>query len=360
LDKNKFIHNCKNKIINFHQIGGIETSILNGGSGRGTHIAWVNTGTGLRYKIVIDRAMDIAEAFYNQTSLTWLSFLGVTPPDRSLNYGVNWLKSFGGGLLTTCGLIHVGGPEIDEYGVRGLHGEISNIPAEVESIIQPDPTSGNMNMSITGRIKESKVFGPNLELRRTISGTLGNPVIKISDQVINHGNESIPHMFLYHFNFGWPLVDDGTDLIWHGKWQARSDEDKLIFNSKNNFKKVLPPLDEHSGNKEAVAFIDITPNKAGICTCGLINSKLGLGVLLRYKKKQLPWLTNWQHWGKKEYVTGLEPGTNPPIGQSKARKQDKLIHLDPGESRRYEIEVEVVENRNQINKLLKDQEQFQK
>jgi hypothetical protein len=24
----------------------------------------------------------------------------------------------------------------------------------------------------------------------------------------------------------------------------------------------------------------------------------------------MPWLINWQHWGKGEYVTALEPGTN--------------------------------------------------
>lgn len=52
-----------NKISNPAQLGGIETAILDNGTGRGTRIAWINTGTGLRYKVVIDRAMDIADAF---------------------------------------------------------------------------------------------------------------------------------------------------------------------------------------------------------------------------------------------------------------------------------------------------------
>ena len=54
------------KISNHAQVGGIETSVLDNGLGRGTRIAWINTGTGLRYKVVIDRAMDIADAFYIQ------------------------------------------------------------------------------------------------------------------------------------------------------------------------------------------------------------------------------------------------------------------------------------------------------
>gem|GEM_PF-4805021 len=45
-----------------------------------------------------------------------------------------------------------------------------------------------MNMSITGRIRQSQALGAMLELRRTISGTLGKPGIAIHDEVINCGN----------------------------------------------------------------------------------------------------------------------------------------------------------------------------
>jgi hypothetical protein len=67
-----------------------------------------------------------------------------------------------------------------------------------------------------------------------------------------------------------------------------------------------------------------------------------LAVFLKFQKKQLPWLTNWQHWGRGEYVTGLEPGTNPPIGQAKARERNELIFLQPGETRSYELQIDVL------------------
>lgn len=67
----------------------------------------------------------------------------------------------------------------------------------------------------------------------------------------------------------------------------------------------------------------------------------------------MPWLTNWQHWGKGEYVTGLEPGTHPPIGQAKAREQEELIFLQPGETRAYNLEIEVLEKQEKINEFLK-------
>lgn len=332
----------KDKISNHAQIGGIETSVLDNGAGRGTRIAWINTGTGLRFKVVIDRAMDIADAFYNEHSLAWLSHGGITSPQPFSDHGINWLKTFGGGLMTTCGLTHFGGPESDEFGERGLHGQISNTPAEIISILQPDPRTGNLEMSITGIIRETKPFGPNLELKRTISATLGESVIRIHDEVINKANTPSPHMLLYHFNFGWPLADEGTDILWKGKWYPNSGENAKIFIEGNDFKKCQAPLDDHLGGGEEVVLVDIEADDEGQSICGLSNSKISLSALLKFKKEQLPLFANWQHWGKGEYVTGLEPATNRLIGQAKAREDGTLIFIKPGETKYYDLELEVL------------------
>lgn len=343
-----------NKISNHIQLGGIETAVADNGLACGTRLAWINTGTGLRYKIVIDRAMDIADAFYNAHSLAWISHAGITSPQPFSNKGADWLKTFGGGLVTTCGLTHAGGPESDAYGERGLHGEISNIPAAIESIIQPDPLAGNMEMSITGRMIESHALGTRLELKRTISGKLGEAFISIHDEVTNRGNTIAPHMLLYHCNFGWPLADEGTTIVWKGHWQSRDgDPNNAIFSNGKDFHTCPAPLDEHSGSGEEAAFIDITGDDNGQCTCGLHNERLGIAVSIRFSKKQLPWLTNWQHWGKGEYVTGLEPGTNPPVGQAKAREQNTLLQIAPGETRTYDLRIEVLHEPESINNFLK-------
>lgn len=236
-----------------------------------------------------------------------------------------------------------------------MHGLISNIPAEIESIIQPDPVTANMEMSITGRIKQTQIFGPSLELKRTISGTLGKPYIKIHDEVINRGNITAPHMLLYHCNFGWPLVDEGTDIIWKGEWISRDgDINNKIFNKNNNFRKCPPPMKEHNGTGEEAVFVDIIADDEGMCACGLYNESIGVAVALKFAKKQLPWFTNWQHWGDGEYVAGLEPGTNTPIGQARARAQNELILIEPGESRPYDLIIEVLTNEEQINQFVKE------
>ncbi|MDR8392705.1 aldose 1-epimerase family protein [Aliifodinibius sp. S!AR15-10] len=329
------------KVSNYRQLGGIETSVLDNGKGRGTRIAWIDTGAGLRFKVVLDRAMDVAEAFYNSYGLGWVSHSGVTPPNPSATEGIRWLNSFGGGLITTCGLTHVGGPEEDKHGKRGLHDRISNIPAEVESIVQPDLASGDLEMSITGKMLQSSVFGPHLELKRTISATLGSPVLNIHDEVTNRGNRVAPHMLLYHVNFGWPLVDEGAQLVWEGDWESRDEESSKIFNDETNFKRCPPPIEDHRGFGEAAAFLDLNADQKGICHCGVRNSSIGVGLDLSFPKSQMPWVTNWQHWGRNEYVTALEPGTHPPIGQSTARENGTLIDLEVGETRSYDLKIEI-------------------
>jgi hypothetical protein len=74
---------------------------------------------------------------------------------------------------------------------------------------------------------------------------------------------------------------------------------------------------------------------------------------MKFNKKQLPVLTNWQHFGPGEYVVGLEPGTNPPTGFNKAKETKQLIMLATGKSRTYDLEISLLTNKKDIGKLLK-------
>ncbi len=344
----------QDRVCNSSQIGGIETSVIDNGSGKGVRIAWINTGTGLRYKVVIDRSMDIVDAFYNQHSLCWISHGGITSPRPDSDRGLNWLSTFAGGLFTTCGLSHVGVPEKDETGERGLHGKISNVPAELISIDQPDVLKGKLDFSIKGVMKETSVFGPSLELTRTISGRIGNAVINISDEVFNAGSEKAAHMLLYHCNFGWPLVDKGSRIVWDGKFSSRgNDFDDEFFSKIKDPQVCQPPLEKHRGSGEAAAFIDVKPDKKGNCAIGIYNRKLRLAAEINYSKKQLPCMTNWQHWGIGDYVTGLEPATNPPVGQSSARAGKALVTIDPLKTKKYKLSISVHDKKDAIDDFLK-------
>jgi hypothetical protein len=332
----------QDRISDVRQLGGIETSVLDDGRGRGVRVAWVNTGSPLRYRVVLDRAMDLADAFFGEHALAWISPVGIAAPNPAAHQGMEWLRAFGGGLMATCGLSHTGGPESDARESRGLHGRVSNLPAAVTAIRQPDPVHGEHTMSLAGVVREATLFGPHLELRREISSRLGEPALWIRDRVANRGNAPAPHMILYHFNLGWPLVDEGAEIQWKGnaEWPVLASPDDAPGTGRN-FMRCPAPLDTHRGSAEDCGFITPEPDSEGVCRTGVRNARLGLSLEISFRYDQLPCLTNWQHWGPNDYVMGLEPGTAFPEGQIAARKAGRLIMLQPGESRDYAVCVRV-------------------
>jgi hypothetical protein len=78
---------------------------------------------------------------------------------------------------------------------------------------------------------------------------------------------------------------------------------------------------------------------------------LELAVAIQFNKQELPWMTNWQHWGKGEYVSGLEPGSHPPIGQSKARENETLIFIAPGERIQYNLSFQAIQGNQNIQTI---------
>ena len=335
------------RFINPAQVGGIETSVLDDGPGKGVRIAWVNTGTPLRYKVLIDRGLDIADAFYGAVSLAFLSLTGPTAPSRALDRGLDWLRGFYGGLVCSCGPEHVGAPATVDGVDYGLHGRHSNTPAALEAVRQPDPAAGVEEMSIAGVVRNARMFGPNVDLRRTIRSTLGTPAIHIHDEFLNRGNEPARHCWLLHINFGWPLLDRGSRLVYRGPVVPRSDSVRW-FTDPRRYKVARGPVRAHRGAGEAVAFIDPPADRDGLCHVGIVNERLELAVEIAYPRRQFPRLVNWQHFGPGgEYVTALEPisggmaGCGVPAGV-----------LQPGQRRTYDCSLTVLTHPRRIRAFL--------
>ncbi len=330
---------AKSKVINPQQLGGIETSVLDNGPGRGTRIAWVNTGSALRYKVVIDRGLDIADTFFGQYSLAWHSLGGVTAPTRALDHGLDWLRGFYGGLLVSCGPNHIGPPTTKKAEEYGLHGPHSNTASILESVVNPDLPRGLTTMSISGTVRTARIFGPNIELRRTIRSELGQPSIHIADTIRNMGNKTVPHAWLLHINFGYPLLDAGTEFLWSGKHKPRIG-DEGYFKSAKQYKVVPEPLTIHKGFGEACTFIQPKTNRNKLASVGVYNPSLGLAVEIRCSMRQFQRILNWQHWGPAgEYVSALEPVAGHMAGNPDA--DSCALSLRPGQSRSYEATITV-------------------
>ncbi len=340
------------KFINPWQLGGIESYLINDGDGRGVRALCVNTGAGLRYRVLVDRGLDIDHAFHNHHSLTFLTHRGVTAPTRALDQGIDWLKSFPGGLLTSCGPTNIGAATTDQGELLGLHGPHSNTPATLEQIVQPDPQRNRMTMSITGVVRYGRIFGHAIELRRTITSHLGRNVIELTDEFYNAGNQPSPHAWLLHINFGFPLLDEGAEFCYAAeKVEPRSDPHSIEgFKDPARYRKMPAPAGGRTS--EIVAYLYPHSDKSGNAVVGIVNCKLSLGVAIRYDTRQFPRCGNWQYASRHEYVAALEPMNGTVDGRDKDRARGLLDTLDPGQSKTYQYAIEVASDTRSLESLL--------
>jgi len=326
------------KFINPAQLGGIESYTFDNGPARGTRALCVNTGGGLRYRVLVDRGLDIDHAFLDQHSLVFLTHNGATPPTRALDRGLGWLTSFLGGLLTSCGPFNIGAPCTDAGEECGLHGTHSNTAATIESVIQPEPHLGKREMKIVGRIRYGAFYGPCAELKRTITSTLGSNDIHFVDEFYNAHNKTVPHDYLLHINFGYPLCDRGSEIT--GKISKVEPQEGSEERFTANRWRIIPDaLKAHAGPNSYVGYLFPTPDKSGHATVGIVNRKLGIAATINYNTTQFNRCVNWQHWGAGEYVTALEPSTGRVEGRDKNRALGLLRDWKPGETIRYSYSI---------------------
>jgi hypothetical protein len=90
------------------QIAGIRLVEASEGRARGCRLLDVWTGSGLRFQANADRALDLSYCEFQGLPLAWRSPAGDVHPSYYEPEGLGWLRSFAGGLLTTCGLDQFG------------------------------------------------------------------------------------------------------------------------------------------------------------------------------------------------------------------------------------------------------------
>ena len=318
----------KPRLGTMEQLASVRRLVADDGKGRGMRVVEVNNGSGLSFTVYPDRGMDIGQAWCNGTPLAWLSRNGEVAPQFYDPSGIEWLRTWAGGLLTGCGLANVGGPGTSSDGEsHGLHGRLSHIPAEEVNTSAEWSDDGVYTLSVSGRMRHGRVFGENLVLTRRITAALGEAAITVRDTVENQGNSPAPFMLLYHLNLGWPLVDAGAylDMPKH-KVVPQNDHAAAGLDAWSEITAPVP------GFAEQVYYHTLPKNRQGLASARLVNPKLGLAFRVTYRTAELPYLIQWKMMGQGEYVVGLEPSNCLPEGREQNAKKGILRTLAPGES----------------------------
>jgi hypothetical protein len=235
-----------------------------------------------------ERGLDIGAASFAGVPIAWLSPVGEVP-------GVpgDWERSWGGGLMTSCGLDNVGVPS------EGLpqHGTYTYLAAR--DVHEEDGV-------VRGTIDDPR----GLRVERTIRTTGAR--VELEDVTTNVSGEPQPALLLYHCNFLWDGVEIDSDEVVPRDAAARA----------GGWRELGPPgrerVYEHVGARAATVL---------------------LGDLRITVRSSLPRLWQWiqPDWG----VLGIEPANCSVLGRAHDRAEGWLPVLEPGEQRTTTLAIAV-------------------
>lgn len=330
-------------------LAGMRSVVLDNGVERGVRAIDVRTSSGLELEVLVDRALDLGGLRLRGVPIGWRSGNGFRHPglhEHSDEGGLSWLRALDG-LLVSGGLDHtLFGGEVDATGYNyppkkavshGLHGRLTAIPArllEVREVHEDD----RVVLRVRGEVIQATSFGEHLRLTRQIEVDFDGREIRLHDVVDNLGFEQTPHMFLYHLNFGWPIVDEGTEFVAPIRshlWQSDSVSQQGV-----SYRTLPQPI---HGFVEQVYEHELVADQEGLHRVALLRADGELGVEVSWEAAGMPHFFEWLNLREGQYGVGLEPSTHHVSGDSAARADGSMIWLGHGESREYRTSIRLLE-----------------
>lgn len=263
--------------------------------------------------------------------------------------GLGWLDGFNE-LICRCGLAFNGPPGHDEGAASPiesnitLHGRIANIPAHSVTCT----VDGSGELKVSGVVEESTLFGPNLQLRSTVTTRAGSNSFRIRDEVINLSSKPAELQLLYHTNIGPPFLDAGATL--HCPAKLVVPRDGRAAEGIGTWPTYLEPT---PGYAEQAYFFELRSDDSGRTLALLRNQDGSLGFCVRHRPDQLPCFTQWKCTQPEAdgYVTGLEPGTNYPNFKSFERRQDRVKVIPSGGTYVVDLEFEILVDPSSVERV---------
>ena len=325
---------------NIGQIAGIRESRLLRGRGEGIQVAEFYNAAGLRFTVVPDRCMDLFDFSYRGVNLSFQSKNGLTSPQAFTPADGEFAEQWPGGMLVTCGLGNVGGHSTGG-GIFPTHGRISHVPASnfgTETHWDGD----RYVLRASGEVHQTKMYSRHLSIRRTIETGLDEKKVRIHDVITNFEAEDEPYMLLYHFNFGYPLLQ--ADSCTAASRATLTPMNPMSTDPVH----MLAPED---GRGEELYFRTDLGDRA----CGVIyNERLELGAYVAFDTANLPNLLQWKNMKSHDYVLAFEPCNTCGLNRAEAMAAEKIAVLPAYSSVENHLELGVLDGLMEIRGFLRN------
>lgn len=267
---------------NSFQLSGVERYRLEGGKAEGIEVLHAKNGNGIDLYLSLSRAGDIMALTYRGIMLNYLTPNGYVHPSYYDPHGSGWIKAFAAGFLTTCGLENVGSPCQDKGEELPLHGSLSMIPVSSYSWEENEE-----EIILKTVLEDEAIFSRKIERIRRIHLSKKSPEFTVVDSLENRGGEAVDFECLYHLNFGYPLLQETSEIyIASEKVEARN------AHAEEHLKEWKTITSPEPAYEECCYYHTLKEGKAG-----LFNPDLGFGVSLSFDPKILDHFTEWKLLG---------------------------------------------------------------
>lgn len=325
-----------------NQVFGIRKIEYSGGKENLVKAYEVNNGGGLRFSVNENKGLDIFDMSYRGTNLSFVSKAGLNSPYLADEQGMAYRCCLGAGFLYTAGLSNVGGFCEEKEAYHYAHGSMKNIPAENVSA-RTVWEGRECRLTVEGQMRESAFFGRNLLLHRRIETMAGSSAIHIHDSIENQDFEPAKLMLLYHMNIGFPLLDEGAELLADVTQSEVLSEHTASHDM--DYRIMTAPQD---GNEEYLYAHILKKNADGTAAAGIFNKKKNLGLYIRYDVEILKYLIEWKCMRSGDYALGILPSTCRPVGRNKAMENGDIIELKPFEKAELDLEIGITEDKEEL------------
>lgn len=340
----KWLKKEKQRMVgNSNQLTKVRRIAFREGRSKDVHAIELHNESGLYATCIEDQCLNFYDFSYKGVNFAFQSKNGLAGSaffnGGSNEFGYYWPA----GMMYTCGLTNTG-PGVTDGGIyHAEHGRIGMMPAEQVSIKKNEDA-----VIITGIVQDAFLCGHHLELERKMVFPVQGKEIQIFDRITNR--EAIPaeFMFLYHFNFGYPLLAPGARVVkGAGKIQNLAEPGGTI---PADWQQVSAP--ENHKTEELYCHSN-TPDEDGFGCAALFNDALGLGCYIKYKMDTLPLLIHWKNMCSHDYCVGLEPSNSYIMGRVKEREHGTLPVLGSYETQEFQVAIGVLDGADEMGEFEK-------
>lgn len=246
---------------------------------RGKRCILVKNGA-LEFLFNADNALDVVWARYKGVNVSFLSKNGLNDGKR------DFFGNFEGGFLYTCGTDNVSSC------VKGrpVHGSMHYKAAEKVCTYEE-----NGDVFVCGEVRDAALFGKNIAVKRRFC--VSENSLTVSDTVKNEGFTDGEYVLLYHFNYGYPFLDEGLEMTVPAK--KSEPLTKIAKKRAAEMYKITAPAD---GGEEDVYYHYMEKGEIR-----LYSAKLGIGTEMTYDTADFPVTLEWKSMISGDYALGIEP-----------------------------------------------------